>query len=140
VKIFRSDEDEAYFLEKFRTWMLICLAKNIKEISNFTNEVSKLTREKQKNFLAYAARIIRNAMLINYGNEGIARLNEEERNFLLKFAKYVRHDNILQFTEEFEKAQHHIDRNANSALTFFDMSLIFANLLHLAGKEIGERS
>jgi DNA polymerase-3 subunit delta' len=140
VKILRSDEDEAYFLEKFRTWMLICLAKNIKEISNFTNEISKLTREKQKNFLAYAARIIRNAMLINYGNEGIARLNEEERNFLLKFAKYVRHDNILQFTEEFEKAQHHIDRNANSALTFFDMSLIFANLLHLAGKEIGEKS
>lgn len=134
VRIFRSEEEELELLEKFVKWMRSCYKNNLRETLDFTTEISKIGRERQKNFLAYAERIIRNAMLINYNNPQIARLNPDEKDFLIKFGPFINYLNIPGFAEELEKAQHHIDRNANANILFMDLSMTFTVLLLTASK------
>jgi len=132
IKIFKNDEDEFFFLEKFIQWMRLCFKNDLAKTMEFVGEIAKLGREKQKNFLAYAERIIRNAMLINYKNTDLTRLNREEMDFLVKFSKYIDHSNILSYTEELEKAQFHIERNANPNILFMDLSMTITILLMTA--------
>lgn len=129
VKIFLKDEDELFFLDKFKMWMRLCYQNNLAANLSFVAEIAKLGREKQKNFLAYAERIVQNAMLINYKNSDLARLNLEEKDFIIKFGRYINHTNIARFSEEFEKAQFHIERNANPTILFMDLSMTITILL-----------
>jgi DNA polymerase-3 subunit delta' len=134
VKILVKDEDELFYLEKFILWMRLCYLNDWANVLDFVSEIAKLGREKQKNFLAYAERIVRNALLINYKNTQLARLNEEEKGFIARFGNFINHTNILTFTEEFEKAQIHIERNANPSILFMDLSMTITVLLLTARK------
>lgn len=134
VRMFRSEEEELELLEKFVRWMRSCYRNNLRDTLDFTSEISKIGRERQKNFLAYAERIIRNAMLINYNNPQIARLNPDEKEFLLKFGPYINYVNIPGFVEELENAQQQIDRNANANILFMDLSMTFTIFLLTAAK------
>jgi len=138
VKILVKDEDEIFYLEKFITWMRLCYLNNLSNNMEFIGEIAKLGREKQKNFLAYAERIIRNALLINYKNPHLTRLNPEEKDFLAKFGKFINHTNIPAFTEELEKAQYHIERNANPSILFMDLSMTITVLLLTAEKDLAK--
>jgi DNA polymerase-3 subunit delta' len=104
----------------------------------FVGEIAKLGREKQKNFLAYAERIIRNALLINYKNPHLASLNQEEKDFLAKFSRFITPDNVVSFSEEFEKAQYHIERNANPNILFMDLSMTITIFLLTAEKSVAK--
>jgi len=134
VKIFMNDEDELFYLEKFVLWMRLCYKNDLAKTMEFVAEIAKLGREKQKNFLAYAVRIVRNALLINYKNPQLARLNREEKDFMAKFGRFINYTNIISFTEELEKAQFHIDRNANPGILFMDLSMTITILLLTAEK------
>ena len=136
VKILQNDEDELFYLEKFVLWMRLCYKNDLARNMEFVGEISKLGREKQKNFLAYAERIIRNALLINYRNPSLARLNQEEKDFMVKFGSFIDHTNIVSFTEELEKAQFHIERNANPGILFMDLSMTITILLLAAEKAL----
>ena len=113
--------------------MRLCHKNDLAKTLEFVGEVGKLGREKQKNFLAYAERIIRNALLINYKIPHLASLNQEEKDFLVKFGQFITHTNVLSFSEELEKAQYHIERNANPNILFMDLSMTFTILLMTAG-------
>lgn len=138
VKIFLKDEDEQFYLEKFVLWMRLCYKAELTHTMDFVGEMAKLGREKQKNFLTYSERIIRNALLINYKNPHLARLNAEEKDFLKKFGKFINHTNIVTFTEELEKAQVHIERNANPSILFMDLSMTFTILLLTAEQALAK--
>jgi DNA polymerase-3 subunit delta' len=132
VKILVQDEDEVYYLEHFVQWMRLCWKDEPDNTLKFVTEIAKLGRERQKSFLAYSERIVRNALLINYKNPGLARLNKDEQDFMVNFGRFINYSNVLQFSEELEKAQYHIDRNANPGILFMDMSLTFVELLRIA--------
>ena len=132
VRILKQDEDELFFLEKFVQWMRLCYKNDLKETYDFTQIIAKLGREKQKNFLAYTQRIIRNALLINYKNSQLSKLNQEEKDFMVKFGRFINHNNIQRFHDELEKAQMQIDRNANPGILFMDLSMTFTVLLQSA--------
>jgi DNA polymerase-3 subunit delta' len=138
VKILKKDEDEVFFLEKFKLWMRLCYQNNLGASMGFVAEMAKLGREKQKNFLAYTERIVRNALLINYNSPHLARLNGEERDFLIKFGRFINYSNIARFNEELEKAQFHIDRNANPTILFMDLSMTITILLLTGEKAVSK--
>jgi DNA polymerase III subunit delta' len=138
VKILKNDEDELFFLEKFVTWMRLCYKNDLKNNMEFIAEIAKIGREKQKNFLAYSERIVRNALLINYKNPHLAKLNKEEKEFMLKFGRFINYTNIVRFTEELEKAQYYIDRNANPSILFMDLSMTITILLLTGEKAVAK--
>lgn len=115
--------------DQFISWMRMCYGLQIKELINFIQELSRLSREKQKHFLLYASEMLRNAFMVNIGQSSLSRMSKKEEAFLEKFSAFVHSENIGELSEMMEKAHYHIERNANPNLTFMDLSLRLYSLL-----------
>lgn len=84
-------------------------------------DMSQKGREYQKNFLNYALRLFREAMLETYRSHEMNKMNQQEEEFMSKFYKVINHANILSLADEFEKAIYAIERNGNANLIFLDL-------------------
>lgn len=121
---------------EFRDWMLLCYQKKYKELSEFVSKTSRNSRAKQKQLLSYGLSLSRNCLLIRYGrNEQLAIADKEEEKFTLSFSKFINEENALAYASLFDEAILHIDRNANAALVFMDVSLKAGELLNPVGSE-----
>jgi len=129
VKILERGEEEFSLFTSFRDWMRLCFRVNIEGIYTFVTDLAKQGREQQKLFLNYASRMMRNTMLFRFQHVDIARVNKDEKDFLQNFAPFISADSLFQIADELEKAQHHIERNANPGITFMDLSLTIVSLL-----------
>jgi DNA polymerase-3 subunit delta' len=132
LKIIENNENENFNFEKLQQWMRLCFSKDMIKINSFITEISKLNREQLKSFLKYALHITRNCLLINYNGYNNIKLSSKEIDFLRKFSPYINSANGIQFTEEFEKAIFHIERNAYAPLLFMDLSLTVSKLLKIS--------
>jgi DNA polymerase-3 subunit delta' len=115
-------------LKWFSKWMRYCFSGKYAEILDFVNEISKQSRDRQKNFLEYALRIFRQSLLISSGNEELAKLNREESEFVIgkdgkRFYPFINHGSAGHFATVINDAIYHIERNGQSGIIFFDLSL-----------------
>jgi DNA polymerase-3 subunit delta' len=124
----RSEETELNF-NRFTTIMRLAYVRNFTGIFEWAEQVATLTREKQKNFLIYALRLIRENYQQNMGNTNLVRLSAKEKEFAEKFSVFINHKNASQIAEEFNKACLHIEANAYSRIVFFDMALKLVKLI-----------
>ncbi|MCK4407211.1 MAG: DNA polymerase III subunit delta [Bacteroidales bacterium] len=127
INIHKNEEEKDNF-ENFRKWMRLCFLNNFIDIHKFVSEIAKTGREKQKSFLAFALKIVREILLINYGNNDLVKLNDEELDFTQKISPYINPANGIRFSEEFNKALFHIERNANPSIVFMDLSITATKL------------
>lgn len=126
----QSDSRKMNF-ERFRDWMRVCYAFDVKELINFSETAARESRESNKHFLIYGLSVIRNCLMLNYTKNALINISGEEKGFYEKFSPFINHLNINSFANEFNKAVYHIERNVNSGLVFFDLSLTAAKLLRL---------
>lgn len=117
----KAGENNENFLF-FRDWMRLCFKKDIKGVSGWVDEISKIGRARQKDFLKYSLHLIRQCSLANYGVEELVTLKGDERVFMQKFALFVNHINLEDYISLFDDARKHIDRNANARILFTDLS------------------
>ena len=87
------------------------------------NEICSLGRERQKNFLAHASRMIRENFVRNFGLEQLNYMTEREKNFSQRFAPYVHEGNVIPLSNEFERAYSDISRNGNAKIIFTDLCI-----------------
>lgn len=122
-----------WFFEQFKIWMRVSWKADIEGIYNWVENISSKSygREKQKGFLKYAMNIVRESVVINYGDEKISSLQDKEKQFVNNFAPFVHGRNVLSIFEIMDEAHYHIERNANPKILFMDLSMQFANLLHI---------
>lgn len=131
IERFETDQNEQENFILFRNWMRLCYVNNIHKLLDFVNEISKIGREKQKNFLNYALRTIRNSIFLNLNQNNLVKLENEEFDFANKFSPFINLSNIQQFTKLFNDALFHVERNANPSILFLDLSLKSINLLKM---------
>ena len=124
----RSDETELNF-ERFAKIMRLTYARDFAGIFDWVEEMASTGREKQKNFLIYALRMVRENYLMNIGNKGLIRLSEKEKEFSEKFCAFIQHKNAPQMAEEFNKACIHIEANAYDRIIFLDLALKLVKLI-----------
>ncbi|MBI9034608.1 MAG: DNA polymerase III subunit delta [Bacteroidales bacterium] len=116
--------------ETFREWFRLCWKFNMDGLIEFSQKTAKIGREPQKQFLNYGLRVVRHAITVNYIDASHLKLDPVEMDFIVKLSPFINPSNIIQFTEELEKAAYHIERNANPNILFMDLSLKFAKLIH----------
>lgn len=108
--------------------------KHPEELNNilaWADEVSKLSRESQKQFISYAFEIIREALMLNYGVKELTHPQAFPLGFTLeKFAPYIHGVNISDIYNELNSTSYHIERNANAKIAFFDMAVNITRHLH----------
>jgi len=125
MNILLESEDDAFFLEKFKLIMRNGWSRNISGMKQFAEDLAKPSfgREKQKKFLNYCQRQIRENFLLCLNEPSLNYLNKEEASFSVNFHKYVNERNITGLMEEFSLAEQHIGQNVNSKMVFFDLSM-----------------
>ncbi len=130
-----AGENNSNFLH-FRDWMRYCFKKDIKGVSSWVDDISKIGRAHQKDFLKYAIHLIRQCAMNNYGAEDLVTIKGDERVFMQKFAPFVNHLNLQDYITLFNDARNHIDRNANAKILFTDLSYQVLILLKEANDSI----
>ena len=124
----KSEETEINF-ERFGGIMRLAYSRNIKGILEWVEQMAILGREKQKNFLSYALRLVRENYMMNMGNNDLVRLSAKEKDFASRFSTFIHHKNAYQIAEEFNKASLNIEANAYDKIVFLDVALKLIKLI-----------
>ena len=83
-------------------------------------------REKEKRFLAYTQRMLRENYIYNLHIPEISYLNSREEQFSTRFAPFIHERNIISLMNELSKA---VSQNANGKIVFFDLAIKMIMLL-----------
>jgi len=101
----------------------------LKTLRKWTDEMAKIGREGQKDFLMCAQRMIRESFIFNLQCADLNYLTDEEKEFLIRFSPFVNEKNIESLMHEFQLAQRHIEQNVQAKMVFFDLTLKIILLL-----------
>ncbi len=83
----------------------------------------KVGRERQKSFLQYAQRQIRENYIFNLAHPEMNYQTEEEKNFSSRFAPFIHNGNVNAIMAELDRAEQQINQNGNAKIIFFDLCL-----------------
>ena len=86
-------------------------------------ELSKLGRENQKNFLIYSINILRQIVLCNQGLSNLVFIKGAELEFVSRFSEITSLEKLTFAIEILEKTHYSVERNANPKILFLDLSL-----------------
>lgn len=117
------DNDNAYFLEQFKTIMRNGWSRNVAAMKSFAEEMASLGREKQKNFLAFCQHQIRENFIHCLREPSLNYMSKEEADFSKNFSPYVNERNVVDLMDELSLAERHISQNVHSKMVFFDLSM-----------------
>lgn len=122
------DENKDY-LDSFVSWMRLCYSRKVLDLINWVDNIHTLGREKQKSFIGFALRMIRENFIMNINYPDINYLTLSEKEFSDRFHPFINGTNILQITDELNKAYRHIEQNGYARIVFLDMSLKISGLI-----------
>lgn len=121
--------ERAQFFDLFVLFMRLCYMRKIKDLYEWAQQLSTWGREKQKAFLEYTQRLIRENFIYNFHNPELNYMNRKESDFAVNFARFINERNVIGITEEIENAQRDIQQNVNANMVFFDFALKMIVLL-----------
>ena len=67
---------------------------------------------------------------MNYAGDQLSRFTRAERAFAQRFAPFINDKNVIELTEQIERAHYDVGRNTYAKLTLLDLSLQVNKLLH----------
>lgn len=124
-----AEEGNNYNFIKFRDLMRSCFKANVSEIIKHSEELASLTREKQKSFLEYCLRTIRESLAFHFNQNDLVFIAGEEKSFVPNFAPFITGKNVTTLTNEINRAISDIERNANGRIVMLDLALKIASLI-----------
>ncbi len=117
--------------EKFVDWMRMCYAGDVPKMMKFCESMGRESRESLKEFLQSGMEVLRSCLALNFTSIEMMKVRQEEMGFMKKFSPFINSANAVEFSEEFNKAIFHIERNASAGLVLLDLSLIVEKLLRI---------
>ena len=103
----------------------------LKDLINWSNEISTWSRDEQKNFLNYCSEVFRQALLKSYQVNDLVNVQINVEGFKWEgFAPFIHGANIEEILEEINNASYHIERNGNAKFILLDLSIKLTRLLH----------
>lgn len=101
------------------------------DMISMADELAALGRERQKSFLTYSERMIRENLIMNQHLDSLTRFTDEEGEFAQKFSRFIHPQNSGIIAEELDKAHYHISRNASAKIVFMDTIIKLARSLRM---------
>jgi DNA polymerase III subunit delta' len=129
LEILSEEEEAGSNFAQFRYMMQLCYGKKISELIKFADEMAVLTRERQKAFLEYGLRSIRENLALHFNSPGILYVTSDEQEFVSKFARFITGENVESIIYELSSAITDIERNGNGRMIFLDMVLKLSGLI-----------
>lgn len=114
-----ADEDWQTLL---RDWLNAILKNGPAAQVKWVDDISKLGREKQKQFLSYFIHLL--SIAFHLANTPIQpSVTEEELDFATRLLKLISNEQIEALVEELNLSSYHIERNANAKILFMALTL-----------------
>ena len=132
IDLARDTDNTVQYLERFKNMMRVAWTRDIQAITTWSEETAALGRERQKSFLTYALRLIRENFIMNLGGKenGLVYLTAEEDKFATNFHPYINEKNISLLDREFNLAYAHVESNGNTKMIFLDLALKTMRLIN----------
>ena len=133
-KILDDTEGLLDLFDEFSSWMRLAYRMDVSVLSKWVDKIASMGRKHQKLFLSYAIKMIRECLILNFGSSNLLKTNEKEYAFIRKFSPFIHEVNSVNIIEELEKSIKAINRNANSKILFFELSLQMVRFLKVKRK------
>lgn len=117
------------FLDLFIQLMRLAYQRKVKDLRKWSEELAGFGREKQKRFLEFFLRILRENFMYNFHQQELCYMTQKEEDFARNFARFINEANVLEIYELINRAIRDIGQNANSKIVFFDLALQMIVLL-----------
>ena len=91
--------------------------------------MAAMGRERQKRFLEYFLRLVRENFMYNFQQPDLCYMTQREEDFARNFARFINESNVLPITDLANVAIRDIGQNANAKIVFFDFALQMIVLL-----------
>ncbi|QEE48801.1 DNA polymerase III subunit delta' [Flavobacterium alkalisoli] len=106
-------------------------AAAIQNLIEWSEQISSIGREAQKQFLHFCIDMFRQALLLNYNAKELVFMEPSVEKFKLEnFAPFVNGNNINDIFKELSDAIYHIERNGNAKIILTDLSIKLTRLIH----------
>ena len=104
---------------------------SLKTLRKWADDMAASTvgRERQKKFLQYAQRMVRENFIYNLHQADLNYMTSYESDFSTRFSPFINERNVEQLVAEFALAERHIEQNVNAKMVFFDLVLKIIMLL-----------
>lgn len=119
----RSDELELQYFEQFTTLMRLAYSRSIIEINTWVEQIAGTGRERQKQLLDYALRLLRENFMLHMEHAELNFMSRKETEFSEKFSRFIHSGNIQGLADSFSLAGNHIEANGNPRIVFMDLSI-----------------
>ena len=129
LEMLSADSENELFLDMFQSLMRLAYQRKVKDLKTWSERMGGMGREKQKRFLEYFLRLIRENFMYNFQEEELCYMTQREEDFARNFARFVNEANILPISDLANRAIRDIGQNANAKIVFFDMALQMIVLL-----------
>jgi DNA polymerase-3 subunit delta' len=136
LQILNNETDDLPFEKWFVDWVRAAFrakgnAAAIQDLISWSEEITGLGREGQKQFLNYCIVMFRQALMFNYNTKNLVYLEPTVDKFSWgKFAPFVNGNNINAIFNELSDAIYHIERNGNAKIILTDLSIKLTRLIH----------
>lgn len=117
------NEENQLFFELFVNLMRLSYQRKIREMKLWSDKVAGMGRERQKNFLSYCQRMVRENFMFNLRRKELSYMTLDEQHFATRFSPFINERNVMGIMDELSEAQMHIEQNVNAKMVFFDFSL-----------------
>lgn len=117
------NEDRELFFNLFTSLMRLAYMRNIRELKAWSLNLADMGRERQKNFLVYTQKLLRENFIYNFHRQELNYMNTKEAQFATRFSRFINERNVMDLMSEFDKAWQDIARNVNAKMVFFDLTL-----------------
>ena len=121
--------EEKVFFEFFVELMRMSYSRQIRDLRQWAERSADMGRERQKRFLSYCQRLLRENFIYNFHRPEMSFQTTEESNFSVRFAPYINERNVIGIMDELSDAQRDIEQNVNARMVFFDFALKMIILL-----------
>jgi len=129
LEMLSADSENELFLDMFQSLMRLAYQRKVKDLKTWSERMGGMGREKQKRFLEYFLRLIRENFMYNFQQEELCYMTQREEDFARNFARFINEANILPISDLANRAIRDIGQNANAKIVFFDMALQMIVLL-----------
>jgi DNA polymerase-3 subunit delta' len=121
--------DTDVFFDMFVNLMRLSYQRKVREMKLWSEQLAASGRERQKLFLEYSLRMIRESFIYNLHQPEMNYMTSGEEQFVSRFSPFVNERNVRGIATELDNALNDISRNVNSKIVFFDFSLKMIMLL-----------
>ena len=132
IKYLNSELEDEDLMEYFIHWARLCyeLRKKMPHLIDWSDVMSKKSREDQKKFLLHGLDFFRSGLIDMSGAFELNHHSTEEKMHISKFSKLLNIENSTKIIASFEEANTDLQRFVNSKILFMNLSVKFGELIN----------